>query len=57
MGRITHEVASMTKGKHSGRKTSRIVRTPATRFGHLQKRLRKVGRGVTLKTKKQGRFD
>jgi hypothetical protein len=31
----------MSKGKSVGRKTSRIVRAPATRFGHLQKRLRK----------------
>ncbi len=31
----------MGSGKHVGRKTSRIVRTPATRLGHLQKRLRK----------------
>lgn len=28
----------MTKGKGSGRKTQRIVRTPATKFGHLQKK-------------------
>jgi hypothetical protein len=40
----------MTKNKHQGRKTSRIVRTPATRLGHLQKRLR-VGRAMP-KTKK-----
>jgi len=30
----------MTKRKGQPRKPSRIVRTPATRFGHLQKRLR-----------------
>jgi hypothetical protein len=28
----------MTKHKHQGRKTERIVRTPATRFAHLRKR-------------------
>lgn len=32
----------MTKGSHSGRKAHRIVRTPATRFAHIQKRMRKL---------------
>jgi hypothetical protein len=34
-------VLVMGNGKHVGRKTSRIVRTPATRLGYMQKRLRK----------------
>jgi hypothetical protein len=29
----------MTRGKHSGRKTQRIVRMPATKSGHLRKRM------------------
>jgi hypothetical protein len=41
----------MTKNKHLSRKTNRIVRTPATRFGHLQKRLRKVGKPCAGKKK------
>ena len=28
----------MTKSKGSARKTKRIVRAPATKFGHLQKK-------------------
>lgn len=32
----------MTKGSHSGRKAHRIVRTPATRFAQIQKRMRKL---------------
>jgi hypothetical protein len=35
----------MTKGKHLSRKTSRIVRTPATRLPHLRKRMLKAGKG------------
>ena len=31
----------MTKSEHSRRATSRTARVPATRFGHLQKRIRK----------------
>ena len=31
----------MTKGKHSGRKTNRIVRMPATKFPKFQKKLAK----------------
>jgi hypothetical protein len=31
----------MTKGKHSGRKTNKIVRMPATKFPKLQKKLAK----------------
>ena len=42
----------MANGKQTGRKTRRIVRTPATRFGHLQKRLRKVGHRVTPRVTK-----
>jgi hypothetical protein len=34
----------MTGKKQSSRKTSRTVRMPATRFGHLQKRMRKLKR-------------
>jgi hypothetical protein len=30
----------MTKNKHSPRKTARLVRTPATKFPKLQKRLK-----------------
>jgi hypothetical protein len=29
----------MTKGKNAGRKTQRIVRMPATKCGHLRKRM------------------
>jgi hypothetical protein len=36
----------MTKGKHLSRKTNRIVRTPATRFPHLRKRMLKTGKGL-----------
>jgi hypothetical protein len=31
----------MTSGRHAGRKTSRIVRLPATKLAKIQKRLRK----------------
>jgi hypothetical protein len=31
----------MTKGKTAGRKTQRIVRTPATKCAHLRKRMEK----------------
>ncbi|MFZ1934338.1 MAG: hypothetical protein WAU84_11370, partial [Thermoguttaceae bacterium] len=30
---------TMTQGKHTGRKTQRVVRTPATKSGHLRKRM------------------
>ena len=30
----------MTKGKNSARKTQKIVRAPATKFSHLQKKTR-----------------
>jgi len=40
----------MTKGKGSARKTQRIVRAPATKFGHLQKKVRV--RVTTKDTKK-----
>jgi hypothetical protein len=36
---MSFRLIDMTQGKRLSRKTSRIVRTPATRFGHLQKRL------------------
>lgn len=42
----------MTKNKHQGRKTSKVVRTPATRFGHLRKRLQKGLDRALPKTKK-----
>ncbi len=29
----------MTQGKHPGRKTQRIVRMPASKSGHLRKRM------------------
>ncbi len=36
----------MTRGKHSGRKTPRIVRMPASKSGHLRKRMQqRMGRG------------
>ncbi len=31
----------MTKNRNHARKTKRIVRTPATRFAHLKKRMKK----------------
>ena len=31
----------MSKQKQTSRKTKKIVRTPATKFSHLQKRLKK----------------
>jgi len=34
----------VSQKKQMSRKTSRIVRMPATRFGHLQKRLRQSER-------------
>jgi hypothetical protein len=36
----------MSQKTQSSRKTSRIVRAPATRFGHLQKRMRQRSRRV-----------
>jgi hypothetical protein len=42
----------VTKNKHLRRKTSRIVRTPAMRIGHLRKRLTKGPDRVTPKIKK-----
>ena len=33
---------AMTKGKHGSRKTARTVRTPATKFSHLQKKARPI---------------
>ena len=42
----------MTQGKHQGRKTNRVVRMPATRFPHLQKRLKKL---LVPRTKGGGR--
>jgi len=38
----------MTKGKSTGRKTQRIVRTPATKCAHLRKRMQqRLDRGKT----------
>jgi hypothetical protein len=42
----------MSKGKSSGRKTQRIVRAPATKFGHLQKKAKSVD-GAKQKSKKR----
>jgi len=45
----------MTKNKHLGRKPNRIVRRPATRFAHIQKRMRKLAaltKGRQLKVEK-----
>jgi len=42
----------MTKSKHCRRATSRTVRMPATRFGHLQKRIRKAPPRATPPIKK-----
>jgi hypothetical protein len=35
------EVGSMTKNRNNARKTKKIIRTPATRFAHLNKRMKK----------------
>ncbi|MBN1588534.1 MAG: hypothetical protein JW888_03375 [Pirellulales bacterium] len=32
----------MTKNRSSARKTKRIVRAPATKFGHLQKKAKSI---------------
>ena len=37
----------MSAKKQSSRKTNRVVRMPATRFGHLQKRMRKRDRPLS----------
>jgi hypothetical protein len=42
----------MTRGKHSGRKTQRIVRMPATKCSHLRKRMQQRG---NLGSKPRGR--
>ena len=42
----------MTKNKSHCRKTKRIVRTPAGKFGHLQKRVKRVFKKETPKAKK-----
>jgi hypothetical protein len=44
----------MTKGKHSSRKTNRIVRMPATKFPKLQKRLIKARIPITKTRKGMG---
>ncbi|MFH1265202.1 MAG: hypothetical protein ABIK89_05700 [Planctomycetota bacterium] len=41
----------MTKNRNMARKTKKIVRTPATRFTHLKKRLQKRADRTTPKTK------
>ena len=38
----------MSGNKQSSRKTNRVVRMPATRFGHLQKRMRERSRPLPL---------
>ena len=42
----------MTSSKRSSRKTGRKVRMPATKFAHLQKRLKKTPNKHQTKTKK-----
>jgi hypothetical protein len=42
----------MTKSKRCGRATPRTVRMPATRFGHLQKRMKKRPPRAALPVKK-----
>ncbi|HLA85437.1 MAG TPA: hypothetical protein VJL29_11640 [Thermoguttaceae bacterium] len=45
----------MTKGNGGGRKTQRIVRAPATKFGHMQKKarsIREAGKRFTTKNAK-----
>ena len=42
----------MTQGKSSGRKTQRIVRLPATKCGHLRKRMQ---RQLSLGPKPRGK--
>lgn len=46
-GRLQSRVEGRGVGqkKQMSRKTRRIVRMPATRFGHLQKRMRQIERG------------
>lgn len=41
----------MTKTKMNSRKTNRTVRTPATKFAHLQKRLQKTLKRAGSKSK------
>ena len=42
----------MTKSRNNARKTKKIVRTPATRFAHLKKRMskRKIREAAPKKT-------
>jgi hypothetical protein len=42
----------MTQRKSIPRKTKKIVRTPATRFAHLQKRMKRLPSGSLRKTQK-----
>jgi hypothetical protein len=44
----------MTKNKSLGRKTGRIVRMPATKFGKLQKKLRQAPLRAPKLPKRQG---
>jgi hypothetical protein len=44
----------MSSGKHSSRRTGRTARMPATKFPHLQKRMKKVFNPRQTKTKKPG---
>ena len=41
----------MTKNRKTSRKTNKIVRTPASRFAHLQKKGQKVANRPSPKTK------
>jgi hypothetical protein len=41
----------MTKNKGAPRKAKKIVRKPATKFAHLEKRARKTANRQTPKTK------
>ena len=44
----------MTKNKSHSRNTNKVVRMPATKFPHLQKRIRKSPKKVTPRTKQHG---
>ena len=44
----------MSKGKGSSRKTQKVVRAPATKFSHLQKKAKTVRDRTTFKKKGKG---
>ncbi len=52
LGRVPAEVTPMTKKRNVPRKTKRIVRTPATSFAHLQKRIKRRPKDGTGKAKR-----